>query len=261
MPLGNAAGIFHYPQIPVVGSHRRISLTIVEINRLTQAQLSKALRTTESQAERLRQIYYKESFCLQRRMGTTRMGFEALRGAARAVHARRRRRPAGHKTRRPSPPPLPPARVDSTTAWPSRRSPSRQERRRIGPPGRWPLLSCVSLRSVQRIRAAHRPQPHVCGASSCPKIRPSPPSCATWSGSSRPAALEPSVDEKSQIQARCSNLGQPFDRTQASLSMKKDQAGTGRLIVCRSLTISLRCLLTGVFPRARLWRGTLNVIA
>jgi hypothetical protein len=35
----------------------------------------------ESQAERLRQIYYKESFCLQRRVGTTRKGFEALRGA------------------------------------------------------------------------------------------------------------------------------------------------------------------------------------
>ena len=34
----------------------------------------------ESQAERLRQIYYKDSFCLQRRVGTTRKGFEALRG-------------------------------------------------------------------------------------------------------------------------------------------------------------------------------------
>jgi hypothetical protein len=78
---------------------------------------------------------------------------------------------------------------------------SRQAKRRIGPPGRWPLLSCVPLCSVQRIRAAHRPQPHVCGASNQSRI--------------------------SQIQARCSSQGQPLDRTQASQQVCSQGRGYG----------------------------------
>ena len=40
-----------------------------------------ALCTTDSQAERLRQIYYKESVWLQSQVGTKRSGFEALPSA------------------------------------------------------------------------------------------------------------------------------------------------------------------------------------
>jgi hypothetical protein len=50
--------------------------------------------------------------------------------------------------------------------------------------------------------------------SNCTGIRPPPPRCATRSGgvTTRPYSLVPSVDEKSQIRARCSSQRQSLDR-------------------------------------------------
>ena len=121
------------------------------------------------------------------------------------------------QTRKPGLPPLPPAVVDRVVAL------------TLGdPPGEtthWTgramaAASGVSLRSVQRIWAAHGLQPHRVKRFKLSTIPRSRPSCATWSVSLDPPAhsLVLSVDEKSQIQA--------LDRTQPGLPIKKGRAGT-----------------------------------
>ena len=84
------------------------------------------------------------------------------------------------KTRKPGLPPLPSALIDRVV-----------ELTLAEPPGEathWTgramaAASGISLRSVQRIWAAHGLQPIGCATSSCRKTRLLPPSCATWSGS------------------------------------------------------------------------------
>jgi hypothetical protein len=153
------------------------------------------------------------------------------------------------KTRKPGLPPLPPIVIDRVV-----------ELTLAAPPGEathWTgramaAASGLSLRSVQRIWAAHGLQPHRVRRF---KLSPDPAFAAKLRDVvglylDPPAhSLVLSVDEKSQIQA--------LDRTQPGLPMKKGRAGTMTHDYIRNGTTTLFAALNVLTARssASAWRA------
>jgi hypothetical protein len=97
----------------MVGSHQHNSLIIERSIRLFEPHVNRSISIKQSQAEKLRQIYYnRESFVIQEARPLSAAVSKPCEALARTVHARRPCRPLCTRTRKPSLPPLPPALVD-----------------------------------------------------------------------------------------------------------------------------------------------------